>query len=63
MQYIGPKKVEVRRDGHRPHNQELRDRYCSPNIIWVIKRKQRAGRGVFTDWGKERCIQGFGGET
>ena len=32
-----PKKVEVRGDGNRPHNQELRDRYCSPNIVWVIK--------------------------
>jgi hypothetical protein len=53
----------VRGDGNRPHNQELRGRYCLPNIIWVIKWKKRAGRGVFADWGKERCMQGFGEET
>jgi hypothetical protein len=52
----------VRGDGNRPHDQGPRDRHCSPNIIWVIKWKQRAGRGVFTDWGKERYMQGFGGE-
>jgi hypothetical protein len=21
----------------RPHNEKLKDSYCSPNIIWVIK--------------------------
>ena len=25
----------MRGDGNRPQNQELRDRYCSPYIIWV----------------------------
>jgi hypothetical protein len=35
----------VRGDGNRPHNQVLCDRYCSPNIIWVIKLKESwAGR-------------------
>jgi len=60
--YTGAKKVEVRGDGNRPPNQEFRDRYCSPYILRVIKWKQRAGRDLFTHWGKERFVQGLVGK-
>jgi methionine synthase II (cobalamin-independent) len=58
-----PKGEKVRGDEIRTHTQELHDIYRSSSIVLVIKRQQRAGRGVFTDRGKEMCMQGFGGET
>ena len=46
------------------HNEELKDLYCSPNIVRVIKsRRMRWTRHVARTGGEERCIQGFGGET
>jgi len=43
----------------KPHNEELNNLYCSPNIIQVIKERRTRWPGE----GEERCIQGFGGET
>ena len=34
---FGPKRVEVRGEWRKLHNEELNDLYCSPNIIRVIK--------------------------
>jgi hypothetical protein len=40
----------------RLHNEELRDPYSAPNIIWVIKTNE-VGGGACVTYG------GFGGET
>ena len=38
--------------------------YCSPNIVRVIKSRRMGWAGHVARMGeKERCIQGFGGET
>jgi hypothetical protein len=42
------------------HNEELNDMYCSPNIVRVIKSRMRC---LNVSRLRERCIQGFGGET
>jgi hypothetical protein len=34
---FGPRRVEVTVECGKPHNEELNDLYCSPNIIRVIK--------------------------
>jgi hypothetical protein len=34
---FGPKEGEETGDWRKLHNEELNDKYCSPNIIWVIK--------------------------
>ena len=58
----------ARRDGgtrewRKLHNEELNDQYCSPNIIRLMKIKNNEmGGSCSTYRGKERCIQGFGGE-
>jgi hypothetical protein len=60
----GPKKDEVRGDWRRLHNAELDDLYSSPNIIWVIESRRMRWMGHVTCMGgKERCIEGVGGET
>jgi hypothetical protein len=34
---FGPKRVEVTGEFRKLHNEELRDLYCSPSIIRIIK--------------------------
>ena len=34
---FGPRRVEVRGEKRKLHNEELNDPYCSPNIVRVIK--------------------------
>ena len=60
---FGPKRDGVTGDWRTLHNAELNDLYSSPNIVRVIKSKNEMGgtRGKYG--GKERCAQGFGGET
>jgi hypothetical protein len=60
---FGPKGNEVAGEWRKLHNKELNDLYSSSNLIWVINlRRMRRVRHVACV-GKERCIQGFGGET
>jgi hypothetical protein len=60
---FGPKRDEVT-EWRKLHNEELNDRYCSPNIVRAIKsRKMKWVGHVAHMGGEERCMQGFGGET
>jgi len=53
---FGPKRDEVTGQWRKPHNEELNDLYCSPNIVQVIKLRMRwaghvaclgKGRGIY----------------
>jgi len=54
---FGPMRDEVTGEYKKLHNEEINDRYCSPNIVRVItsRRMRWAGHA-------KRCIQGFGEE-
>ena len=58
---FGPKWDDVTGNCRRLH-EELRDLYCSPNIILVIKYRMRCAE-CGRSGGEERSIQEFGGET
>jgi hypothetical protein len=53
---FGPKRDEVTGGWRKPHNEELNDLYCSPNIVRVVKLRMRwaghvacmgKGRGMY----------------
>ena len=59
-----PKREGVTGEWRKLHNEELNSLYSSPNIVQVIKvEKNEMGRACGTYGGRERCAQGFGGET
>ena len=62
---FGPKWDEVTGEWRKPHNEELSGLYCSPNIVRVMIKsiRMRWAGHVARMGGKERRIQGFGGET
>jgi len=60
---FGPKRDEVRWEWWKLHNGELNDLYASPNIVRVIKWRRTKWAGHVARMGRERRIQGFGGET
>jgi len=60
---FGPKRDEVTGEWRKLHNEERNDLYCSPNIVLVIKSRREMGGTCSAYWGKEKHIQGFGGET
>jgi hypothetical protein len=46
------------------YNEELNGMYSLPNIVRVIKsRRFEIGGACSTCGGRERCVQGFGGEN
>jgi hypothetical protein len=57
---FGPKRVEMVGESRRLLNEKLRNLYCSPNIIRVIKsrRMKCVGNAAY-----EKCIQNFGWNT
>jgi hypothetical protein len=44
---FGPKRVEATGKWRKLHNEELNDLYSSPNIIWVMKSRNRRARHVW----------------
>jgi hypothetical protein len=60
---FGPKRDEVTGEWKKLHHEELNDRYCSSNIVRVIKIENWMGGSCRAHGGDESCIQGFGGET
>jgi hypothetical protein len=61
---LGPERDGVTGEWRKLHNEELNDLYSSPNIVRAIKsRRMRWAGYVVRIGGRERCLQGFGGET
>jgi len=58
-----PRRDEVTGEWGKLHDEELNDLYPSSNIIWVIKSRRMKCAGHVARMGKERCTQGFEGET
>ena len=61
---FGPKRYEVTVEWRKLRNEELNNLYSSPNIVRVIKSPKNEMGGSCSGYGgRERCVQGFGGET
>ena len=61
---FGPKRDGVTGEWRKLLNEELNSLYSSPNIVRVIKiEKIEMGGTCCTYGGRERCAQGFGGQT
>jgi hypothetical protein len=60
---FGSNRDEVTGEWRRLHKEELNDLYCSPNIVRVIESRRMRWAGHVACGGRERHIQGFGGET
>ena len=56
---FGPKRDEVTEEWRKLHNEELTDRYSSPNIIRVIKSKKMSWVGHVARMGREEAYTGF----
>jgi hypothetical protein len=59
---FGPKRDEVIGGWRKLHDEELRNLYCSPSIIRIIKSRRMRWTGHVACIG-ERCIQKFGRKT
>ena len=61
---FGPKRDEVTGEWRTLHNEELKGLYSSPNIVRVIKSRRMRWAGPCGPYGgRERSLQGAGGET
>ena len=59
---FGPKSDKVTGEWRRLHNEELKDLYCSPNIVRVIKSRRIRWAGHVARVGEERgCIGSWWG--
>ena len=53
---FGPKRDEVTREWRKLHNEELHDRYFSPNIVGVIKSRRLRWVGCVARMGEKRGV-------
>ena len=60
---FGPNRDEVKGEWRKLNNEEPKGLYSSPKIVWVIKSRRMRLAGHVALWGKERSVQGAGGET
>jgi hypothetical protein len=51
---FGPKRDEVTGEWRKLHNEELRDLYCSPSIIRIIKSRRMKWAGHVARMGAKR---------
>jgi len=51
---FGPKRVKVRREWRKLHNEELNDLYSYPNVIWVIISRKIRWTGHVACMGERR---------
>jgi hypothetical protein len=68
LRIFGSKRDEVRREWRKLRNEKLNDLYSSPNAVGVRNsrmkfEKNEMGEACNMYGGKERHIQGFGGES
>ena len=61
---FGPKRDEVAEEWRKLHNQKLKDLYCSPNIVRVIKSRRLRWVGHVARMGERSGVyRVYGGET
>jgi hypothetical protein len=61
---FGPKRDKVTGEWRKLPNEELNGLYSLPNIVRVIKSRILRWKGYIARMGgRERCVQGSGGET
>jgi hypothetical protein len=53
---FGPKRDGVTGEWRKLHNEELNDRYCSPNIFRVIKSRRMGWAGHVARKGERKCL-------
>ena len=53
---FGPKRDEITEEWRKPHNEELNDLYCSPNIVRLIKSRRMRWAGHVARIGEGRGV-------
>ena len=53
---FGPKRDEVTGEWRKLHNEELRDLYSLPNIVWVVKSRRMRWAGHVAHMGEGRGV-------
>jgi hypothetical protein len=53
---FGPKRAELAGEWRKLYNEELRDLYCSPNIVRVIRSRRMRWAGHVARMGWERGV-------
>ena len=56
---FGPKRDEVTGEWRKLHNEELRDLYSLPNIVWVVKSRRMRWVGHVESMGGGEVCTGF----
>jgi len=55
---FGPKRDEVTREWRKLHNEELKDLYCSPTIVRMIKLRRMRWAGHVARMGERKDVHG-----